>query len=498
MKKNLFSLLGVMLFFTAIKSQTVTVRDNSTGDIIRNVTIKDKTNKSVRTETNGKADVSSLDKEDSLTFFHPDYFTLKVMVTADIEVAMMGRAINLDEVVLSASRSADTLKNIPFHMTIINQKQIEFSNPQTAADLIQNAGVMVQRSQAGGGSPIMRGFESSRVLLVVDGVRMNNAIYRAGHLQDVMTLDASMIEKTEVVFGPSSTAYGSDALGGVMHFYTKNAQFSSTDKMLLKVNTMARYSTVNKEKTGHLDFNIGTKKIAFLTNVTWSDFDNLRTGRFRDRADTAFGKRYYYVERINGKDSMMVNADPEVQTGSAYQQLDLMQRINFKQSDKVTHGINFQYSKNDNLPRYDRLTELAGGKLKFAEWYYKQNRMLVSYNLWLTGKTVAWDNARVILAYQKIEQDRVNRRFNNIYRSSQFEDLSVISVNADFAKTIGAKNDLKYGIEFTSNDVKSTAEKRDIVADTAGKAATRYPDGENKFMTMAAYVTDNYKINDQW
>ncbi|MBC7862628.1 MAG: TonB-dependent receptor, partial [Bacteroidia bacterium] len=97
-----------------------------------------------------------------------------------------------------------------------------------------------------------------------------------------------------------------------------------------------------------------------------------------------------------------------------------------------------------------------------------------------------------------IEQDRVNRRFNNIYRSSQFEDLSVMSVNADFAKVIGAKNNLKYGIEFTSNDVKSTAEKRDIVADTAGKAATRYPDGENKFMTMAAYITDNYKINDQW
>jgi hemoglobin/transferrin/lactoferrin receptor protein len=497
MKKNLYSLLGIILFCATLSAQVITVRDNSTNDLLWNVTIKDKSNKWIQTAVNGKADVSSLAK-DTLWFIHPDYFTWKGVISGEMEVRLMPRAINLNEVVLSANRSADTLKNIPFHMSIVNQKQIEFSNPQTAADLIENAGVMVQRSQAGGGSPILRGFEASRVLLVVDGVRMNNAIYRAGHLQDVMTLDASMLEKAEVVFGPSSTAYGSDALGGVMHFYTKNAQFSSDDKMLLKVNTMARYSTANKEKTGHLDFNIGLKKVSFLTNVTWSDFDDLRTGRFRDRADTAFGKRYYYVERINGKDSMLVNSDPEVQKGSGYQQLDFMQRINFKQSDKVVHGVNFQYSKNDNLPRYDRLTEFSGSNLKYAEWYYKQNRMLASYNLWLTGKTAAWDNARIILSYQKIEQDRVNRKFNNLYRTSQMEDVSVISANADFAKMINAKNDMKYGIEFTTNDVQSAAEKRNVVVDTAGKTATRYPDGGSKFMTMAAYITDNYKINDQW
>src|SRR6185503_17573828 len=115
----------------------------------------------------------------------------------------------------------------------------------TSGDVLANTGnVFVQKSQLGGGSPSMRGFEASRVLIVVDGVRMNNAIYRAGHLQDVMTLDAQMLDRTELVFGPASTMYGSDALGGVMHFYTKNAQFSTDDKMLLKMNAMVRNATV--------------------------------------------------------------------------------------------------------------------------------------------------------------------------------------------------------------------------------------------------------------
>ena len=76
----------------------------------------------------------------------------------------------------------------------------------------------MQKSQSGGGSPLIRGFEANRVLLVIDGVRMNNAIYRSGHVHNAISIDANSLERTEVIFGPSSVGYGSDALGGVIHF----------------------------------------------------------------------------------------------------------------------------------------------------------------------------------------------------------------------------------------------------------------------------------------
>ena len=95
----------------------------------------------------------------------------------------------------------------------------------------------------GGGSPNLRGFEANKVLIVVDGIRLNNAIFRSGHLQNVITIDPSIIDRTEIMFGPSSVMYGSDALGGVMHFYTQNPELSSTGEPLFKVNLASRLSS---------------------------------------------------------------------------------------------------------------------------------------------------------------------------------------------------------------------------------------------------------------
>ncbi|MFM7859497.1 MAG: TonB-dependent receptor plug domain-containing protein, partial [Flammeovirgaceae bacterium] len=129
----------------------------------------------------------------------------------------------LDEVVVSANRIAEQRRSVAQQIFVIRPSTIKSFNGQTTADLLQNTGfVAMQRSQQGGGSPILRGFEASRVLLVVDGVRMNNAIYRAGHLQNVLRVDNNNLDHAEVLLGPSSTVYGSDALGGVIHFYTRN------------------------------------------------------------------------------------------------------------------------------------------------------------------------------------------------------------------------------------------------------------------------------------
>ena len=155
--------------------------------------------------------------------------------------------LQLDEVVISASKFEQQKRTLPFQIEQISAQQIAFRNSQTTADmLIQTGQVFVQKSQGGGGSPVLRGFESNRILLVVDGVRMNNAIFRGGHLQNALRIDQSMLERTEVLFGPSSVVYGSDALGGVIHFRTLTPKLNSG----LKTNAYVRYSSANQEKQG--------------------------------------------------------------------------------------------------------------------------------------------------------------------------------------------------------------------------------------------------------
>ncbi len=496
-------------------AQTITVRDNSTREAIENVSIKDKNNLSVLTDASGKADLTSLDKSDSLTVSQLGYFSKKIVGgPGTFNISLTSKIIMLDEVVFSANRTKEKKIDVPYSMEVIKQKDIEFSNQSNTGDVLVNTGnITSQKSQMGGGSPNFRGFEASRVLIVVDGVRMNNAIYRSGHLQDVMTLDAQMLERAEVIFGPSSTMYGSDALGGVMHFYTKNAQFSTTDKMLLKANAMVRYASVNNEMTGHVDFNLGFKKFASLTNVTYSSFDDLTSGSVKLNGYTNKWDRSYYViqrgENLGsfavaggqtkaGRDTMVQNPNNNKLVGSGYKQMDIMQRFSIKTGEHLTHNLNFQMNLTPELPRFDRLAgDYSGSNLKFAENYYTQNRMMVAYTLNHDAKTGVSDNIKFIVAYQKIDQNRITRQFRKNNRTTQMEDVGVISANLDVMKNIKEKHEVRYGVEFTSNDVKSTAKNFDIVKDSTYRADTRYA-AASKMNTFAAYISHAFEVNDHF
>ncbi len=232
------------------------------------------------------------------------FFSLSILLLAALWAAAQKSKIDttlnvvpLNEAVISVSRGVQAKKGVAQQVEVLRRSEIEFANAQSTADLLAGTGqVFVQKSQQGGGSPVLRGFEASRVLIVVDGVRMNNAIYRSGHLQNVITMDNTALDRAEILFGPASTVYGSDALGGAICFFTKNPVFAAEAKTLqLGANAFFRYGSVNQERTRHLDFNLGLKRIASFTSMTLSDFGDLRMGE-NAGSEGIFGKRDFYVE----------------------------------------------------------------------------------------------------------------------------------------------------------------------------------------------------------
>jgi hemoglobin/transferrin/lactoferrin receptor protein len=179
------------------------------------------------------------------------FITPGVIMLALFATAQQDTTQKMDEVFVYANKFAEKKKNIAQKIEIISAKTIAKFNAQNTGDALINTGnLYVQKKPTGRSSPVVRGFEASRLLLVVDGVRMNNAIYRSGHLQNIITVDQNMLENIEVLYGPASTIFGSDALGGAIHLRTKKPMLSSSDKTLITGTGFARYSSANNEVTG--------------------------------------------------------------------------------------------------------------------------------------------------------------------------------------------------------------------------------------------------------
>lgn len=409
-------------------------------------------------------------------------------------------SIQLNEIVVSVNKSTEKKDKVAQQVEVIDEKTINRAQSQTTADLISQTGsVIVQKSQQGGGSPIIRGFEASRVLLVVDGVRMNNLIYRGGHLQNLITVDQIALDRAEILFGPSSTIYGSDALGGVIHLFTKKPMFSTDDKLLTKVTAQSRYSSVNSEFAESADINIGGKRLASRTVISYSQFGDLRGGSTQNPFyNGSYGTRDYYVERINGRDSIVKNSDRFMQVGSAYHQYNVMQKVAFKQNDHVTHQLNLQYSNSSNVPRYDRLTDLSSGNLKYADWYYgPQERLMAAYDLNIQHEEKFFQTTHLGLNHQIIEESRHQRKVNSDGLQNRIENVGVSGLNFDMRHK-DDRHELQLGIDAQYNQLQSTANVENIVTGETSPLDTRYPNGDNTMSNAAIYASHRWKINNAW
>jgi hemoglobin/transferrin/lactoferrin receptor protein len=504
MKKIFFTTLILLIALTGVFSQKVKVLDKSDLQPIDQVNITNPQKSTmVITDGSGIADLSGFSDSDTLYFSHVAFQSFKALKSiisgTGNKVFLVENIIKLDEFVYTANRTEEKKSDLPYKIEVIQAKEISLQNPQNSVNMLEQTGqVFAQTSQMGGGSPVLRGFEANKVLLVVDGVRMNNAIYRAGHLQSAITVDPFGLASTEIIYGPGSTIYGSDALGGVINFITRDPMLSTSGKIQVKGNALARFASANTEKTGGINLNIGGKKLGVLLNFSYSDFDDMREGRVRNPAYGDFGTRPFYAQRIDGKDSTLVNDKPWIQKSSGYSQYNFLGKLLFRPGIHSRYVLNVQYSNSSDIPRYDRLTEMSNDStMKFAEWYYgPQSRLLASLKAEYDVKAVLFEHASIIAAYQNTHEDRIQRDFGSSKKKFNLETVDVLSLNADFNKKICSTDNLRYGLEMEYNNVDSRAHNENIkTGKSTEDRATRYPDQKANMTYISAYLSNNWKIN---
>ena len=510
MKYNLFLFFFLVTGFCF--SQKIKIIDKHTGKSIRNVTVyNEESTINLSSDNEGFVDVSVFKKNENILFSHISYEPQKIKKTIlqkqKMVVFLNKQSAQLDEIVLSVFKKSEKTNRIAEQIAVVSSKEIQKISPQTSADLLATIpGIKVQKSQFGGGSPVIRGMESNRVLLVVDGVRMNNAIYRKGHLQSSISVAPNMLDKTEVVFGPSSVLYGSDALGGVIHYYTKTPKLSVEEEV--KSQFFSRFSSVNQEITSHVSAELRFSNWASLTSISFSNFGDLQSGSRRSHGFKDWGKVFYYSENIYGNytENPTVNPRPEVLKNTGYHQTDFLQKFFIPLSKNTDLKINLQYSTSSNIPRFDRLIELKNNSLKFAEWNYgPQNRFLLSSQFLIHPNKNWLESGSITGAYQQIKESRIQRKFGSLDRSYREELVNVFSVNGDFSVSLtqDKKRVLSYGFEFTYNDVISKSFGKTLQVSNGQingsssdfKVQSRYPDGGSNYLSSSAYIAYRQDLN---
>ncbi len=452
--------------------------------------------KSVVTNFRGEADLSSFSNKELIYFKHLSHILKKLtkqQLRNSNRVYLISNTQGLEEIVISASKFEQNKRDIPQRIVSVNKGTIEFSNPQTSADLLENTGkVYIQKSQLGGGSPMIRGFATNRLLITVDGVRMNNAIFRGGNLQNVIAIDPFSVQSTEVTLGSGSVIYGSDAIGGVMSFYTQKPKLSYSDSLLFRSNLIGRFASASNEKTGHFDFNLGYKKWAFVTSGSYTSFDDLKMGK--NGPDDYL--RPEYVLTSNTGDIIVENSYPFVQKFSGYDQINVMQKARYEPYKNLSFDLGLYFTRTTNIPRYDRLIRYRNNTLRSAEWNYGPQQWFMS-NFQVTklsSNSTIHDKIKVTLAYQNFQESRVDRDFQSDLRNVREESVDAYSFNLDLEKRLSPKTQLFYGLEYVYNKVMSSGKEENISSNTMSPSVSRYPNGAS-WQSAAIYSSIKYKPN---
>ena len=451
----------------------------------------------------GYIDIKGFQSKDTIYFQHPGY-ELYHICKSDITsntIQLTRKTYQIIDVLSNQSSSfREEITGIASQAEVISSKEIENANTQSTADLLQESGVFVQKSQMGGGSPILRGFEANKILLVVDNIRLNNAIFRSGHLQNSTMIDPFLLKRSEVIFGPGASIYGSDAIGGVIHFYSRKPILSKDNKIFTKTRIQNQYSSANQEVSFHVDHNIANKKFGSLTSYSELNFNDLIAGRHTNTNYPNYGTLDYHYQNAQGEDQTIANQNLYKQVGTGYSLKHFNQKFKYQIAKKRSVDFNLQHSFTSDVPRFDRLNDLdINNDVKYARWHYTpQQRTLaaIEYNSYYKHKHFDYYNINV--AYQNIKEGRSIRRYNSDTESNRIDEVDIFSLNLDFNKN--SKNrahEFYYGLELLDNHVKSSGILTNINTSLISGTSTRYPDGGSRMSTGGIYFVWNRTLSDR-
>lgn len=186
--------------------------------------------------------------------------------------------ILLDSITVKSRLYLKNTDQTPFSSFQKNRAAIQYGNDRTTPEALMGAsGIFIQKTNHGGGAAIIRGLTGNQTLLMLDGIRINNATFRYGPNQYLNTIDLYSIDQIDVFKGTGAVEYGSDALGGVIHLHSILP--NCTDSTHWSGKLITKYIGGDMEKTARSTIQLTTPRFAIAAGMTVRNFGDLIGGK---------------------------------------------------------------------------------------------------------------------------------------------------------------------------------------------------------------------------
>ncbi|MBT8144295.1 MAG: TonB-dependent receptor [Gammaproteobacteria bacterium] len=369
----------------------------------------------------------------------------------------------LEEVQVTAGRIEQAVSDVSTAVTVIDADEIRSQAPAISTDLLRGVpGAFVQQTTPGQGVPIVRGLKGSEVLHLVDGFRLNNALFRNAPNQYVALVDARSLARLEVVRGPAPALYGSDAMGGVVQMVTELPQLDI--EPALSGRAVFDYQTADEALTGHLTVSQGGRRAAMLASATYQDVGDRRVGGGAEPGNSAYTSRAgraVFVARPDDRHDLM---------------LDL------------------QYLRQPGTPRFDELVAGFGqDQPASAVFSFEPNDRLFLHARHQWHEVGGFiDELETHLGYQVMHDDRRTRDTGStsLRRERNKSELIGLTVQAQSRTGI---HQLTYGAEIYADEVSSSRTATDINSGTTESIRSRFPTGST-MDSIAFYINDSFAL----
>lgn len=375
--------------------------------------------------------------------------------------------VELPETVVVAPRSQSTVTTTKAKTTVVTGEELVETGARSLPRAIGEAtGVWIQETSQGGGAPVVRGLLGNKVLILIDGVRLNDGTTRYGPNQSLNTIDPSIVDRVEVIHGSSSVLYGSDALGGVIAIWTKQRlpqdRDPEGDARPLRGEVSGRYVSASDGGRGSVLGSWANDRMGILGN--WGGW---RWG------DTTAG-------------------DNTEQPFTGYEGNGIFGSWNLALGPKRMLRTTARINRDFDVPRTDKLVAGYGQTAPTHEiWDYTlQDRRGYTVFYDDANATSWFDGMQLRLSLRTYEEHRKQLKVDRTVYAYERDDIQTFGVGADWRKTIGENHVLTYGLDLDHDDVDS--DRRDTDIDTG---ATTWGDGS--FAPNARYTQAGVFVQDE-